>query len=46
MLLGIVILRNLRSYTWERALWWCCLLVFLGLFIAAIVWNAVEIFKL
>jgi rhomboid-related protein 1/2/3 len=46
LLLGIVILRNLRSYAWERALWWCCLLVFLGMFIAAIVWNAVEIFKI
>jgi len=45
LLLGIVILRNLRSHTWEKALWWCCLLLFLGLLIAAIVWNAVEIFK-
>ena len=45
LLLGIVILRNIRSQTWERALWWCCLLVFRCLLIATIVWNAVEIFK-
>jgi len=43
LLLGIIILRNLRIYTWERVLWWCCLVVFLGLLIGAIVWNAVLI---
>ena len=42
-LLGIVVLRNLRVHTWERVLWWICLLLFLALFLAAIVWNAVEI---
>ena len=42
-LLGIVVLRNLRVHTWERVLWWICLLLFLGLFLAAIVWNAVLI---
>lgn len=42
-LLGIVVLRNLRVHTWERVMWWICLLLFLGLFLAAIVWNAVLI---
>ena len=43
LLLGIVVLRNLRVRTWERVVWWCSLLLFLGLFLAAIVWNAVLI---
>ena len=44
LLLGVVLLRNLSYHTWERAVWWCSLLVFLGLFLGAIVWNAIEIF--
>ena len=44
LLLGIVLLRNLSYQTWERALWWCSLLIFLGLFLGTIVWNAIEIF--
>lgn len=44
LLLGIVVLRNLRQHPWERALWWCCLLLFLGLLVSAIVWNAINIF--
>jgi len=44
LLMGIIVLRNLRQHSWERALWWCCLLIFLGLLLAAIVWNAVDIF--
>ena len=43
LLLGIVVLRNLRVKTWERVMWWFSLLLFLGLFLAAIVWNAVII---
>jgi len=43
LLLGIVVLRNLREHKWERVLWWCCLLLFLGLFLAAIIQNAVNI---
>ena len=43
LLLGIVILRNLRVKTWERVIWWFSLLTFLGLFLAAIIYNAVEI---
>lgn len=43
LLLGIVVLRNLRVRTWERVIWWFSLLLFLGLFLAAIVWNAVII---
>ena len=43
LLLGIVVLRNLRVKTWERVMWWFSLLLFLGLFLAAIVWNAVVI---
>ncbi len=43
LLLGIVVLRNLRVHTWERVFWWICLLLFLCLFLAAIVWNAVLI---
>ena len=43
LLLGIVILRNLRVRTWERVIWWFSLLLFLGLFLAAIIYNAVEI---
>lgn len=43
LLLGIVVLRNLRVKTWERVLWWLSLILFLGLFLAAIVWNAVLI---
>jgi membrane associated rhomboid family serine protease len=43
LLLGIVVLRNLRVQTWERVIWWFSLLLFLGLFLAAIVWNAVII---
>ena len=42
-LLGIVVLKNLRVKTWERAMWWIALLLFLGLFLGAIVWNAVLI---
>ena len=44
LLLGVVLLRNLTYKTWERAMWWCSLLIFLGLFLGAIVWNAIEIF--
>ena len=66
LLLGTVLLRNLSASTWERATWWCSLLLFLGknkyfpsllknifemsikyfpgLFLGAIVWNAIEIF--
>ena len=43
LLLGIVVLRNLRVKTWERVMWWFSLLLFLGLFMAAIVYNAVTI---
>ena len=43
-LLGVVLLRNLSYKTWERATWWCSLLIFFGLFLGAIVWNAIEIF--
>ena len=43
LLLGIVVLRNLRVRKWERVFWWICLLLFLGLFLAGIVWNAVII---
>ena len=43
LLLGIVVLRNLRVKTWERVIWWFSLLAFLGLFLAAIIWNAVII---
>ena len=43
LLLGIVVLRNLRVRRWERVVWWCSLLVFLGLFLAAIIGNAVMI---
>ena len=44
LLLGIVVLRNLRVLTWERVIWWFSLLLFLGLFLAAIVWNAGIVF--
>ena len=44
LFLGIVLLRNLSYKTWEKATWWCSLLIFLGLFLGAIVWNAIEIF--
>ena len=30
LLLGTVLLRNLSASTWERATWWCSLLLFLG----------------
>ena len=43
LLLGIVVLRNLRVRSWERVMWWICLLIFLGLFLTGIVWNAVII---
>ena len=43
LLLGIVVLRNLREHKWERVLWWCSLLLFLGLFLAAIIQNAIII---
>ena len=43
LLLGIVVLRNLRVKMWERVVWWFSLLLFLGLFLAAIVWNAINI---
>lgn len=43
LLLGIVVLRNLRVHSWERVFWWICLLAFLGLFLAGIIWNAVLI---
>ena len=44
LFLGIVLLRNLSYKTWEKATWWCSLLIFLGLFLGAIVWNAIDIF--
>lgn len=44
LLLGIIVLRNLREHRWERVLWWACLLTFLGLLLTSITWNAVEIF--
>ena len=35
-------LRNQRSYkTWERAIWWCSLLIFIVLFLAGIVINVI-----
>ena len=43
LLLGIVVLRNLREHKWERVLWWFCLILFLILFLAAIIQNAVLI---
>ncbi|XP_040563771.1 rhomboid-related protein 2 [Lepeophtheirus salmonis] len=43
LLLGIVILRNIRVRSWERVIWWLCLLAVLALFLVAIVWNAVNI---
>eukprot|EP00095_Tigriopus_kingsejongensis_P001872 snap_masked-scaffold70_size417918-processed-gene-1.10 protein:Tk01872 transcript:snap_masked-scaffold70_size417918-processed-gene-1.10-mRNA-1 annotation:"rhomboid-related protein 3" len=43
LLLGIVVLRNLRIHSWERVIWWFSLLLFLGLFLSGIVWNAVLI---
>ncbi len=43
LLLGVVVLRNLRVRHWERAVWWLSLLLFLGLFLAGIVWNAILI---
>ncbi|QQP49324.1 Rhomboid-like protein [Caligus rogercresseyi] len=43
LLLGIVILRNIRVRTWERVIWWMCLILVLGLFLVGIVWNAVNI---
>ena len=43
LLLGIVVLRNLREHKWERVLWWFCLILFLLLFLAAIIINAVVI---
>ena len=42
-LLGIVVLKNFKVTTWERVVWWISLLLFLGLFLAAIIWNAVLI---
>jgi len=44
LLLGIIVLRNLKELKWERVLWWVCLLSFLALLLASLVWNAVEIF--
>lgn len=44
LLLGIVVLRNLRELKWERVLWWAALLTFLGLGLIALLWNAVQIF--
>ena len=41
LLLGIVVLRNLREHKWERVLWWFCLILFLLPFLAAIIINAV-----
>ena len=43
LLLGIVVLRKLRVLKWERVVWWCSLSVFLGLFLAAIIGNAIII---
>ncbi len=43
LLLGLVVLRNLRVRRWERLLWWGALLAFLALFLAGIVWNAVLV---
>ncbi|XP_068086669.1 rhomboid-related protein 2 isoform X2 [Anabrus simplex] len=39
-LLGICVLRNLHWMKWERVLWWISILTFVGLALAAIVWNA------
>ena len=44
LLLGLVLLRSLSYKTWEKAIRWLSLLIFLGLFLGAIIWNAIEIF--
>jgi len=44
LLLGMLVLRNLKTHNWERYLWWACLLMFLGLLATSVIWNAVQIF--
>jgi len=44
LLLGIIVLRNLKTHNWERYLWWVCLVTFLGLLLIGIIWNIAELF--
>ena len=44
LLLGLVVLRNLKTHNWERNLWWICILLFLLLLVTAIIWNSILIF--
>lgn len=39
VLLGIVVLHNLRVTKWEKVVWWCILVAFLGLLLTAIIAN-------
>ena len=41
LLVGVVVLRNLRQLQWEKIVSWVCLSVFVVLMIAGIAWNAV-----
>lgn len=43
LLLGVVVLRNLREESWEKYLWWSCLLLLAFLFTVGIIWNIVLI---
>ena len=44
LLLGILVLRNLKEETWEKYLWWLCLAVFSLLVLVGVIWNSVIIF--
>jgi len=43
LLLGLIVLRNLKTDNWEKYIWWACLVMFLGLLVITLVWNAVLI---
>lgn len=39
LLVGINVLRNLEVRSWEKKLWWICLILYVGCMAALIIWN-------
>ena len=44
LLMGILVLRNLKHEDWETYLWWSCLAFLGALLLTGAIWNLVLIF--
>ena len=45
LLMGIIVLRNLREHKWETMLWWACLVLFSLTMGTAVIWSLVDTFR-